>query len=384
MHADNLRAMADLRGRFAETFALAYLDPPFNTGRTFAEYKDALTPNDWLAMMRPRILEMHALLRPDGALVAEIDDTMVAGLQALLDGVFGRDQRVSTITVVRSAGTGHKAKNRGPVNVTDFLLVYEKKKGAWRYRPQHKVRAGYDPAYRTWVRDPRAPLRAWTFEPLRRVVARHLGFPSGRAAATSCGAGAFEDAVVAFAFGQPDHVVRFAQPRFEAVSQAARALILRSRLSPLQVFRLRRGRHPDMLLRGGNRILFLSSKVRTVAGTPRIVEPLTNVWDDIGFQGIAKEGGVVFSRNKKPERLLGRIIAMTTDPGDWVLDPFLGSGTTAAVAHKMGRRWVGIEVGDQLEALSVPRLLRVVLGEDKSGVTREAAWTKGGGFRVLG
>jgi adenine-specific DNA-methyltransferase len=113
-----------------------------------------------------------------------------------------------------------------------------------------------------------------------------------------------------------------------------------------------------------------------------LVEPLTNVWDDIPFQGIAREGGVRFIRNKKPERLLERVIALTTDPGDWVLDAFLGSGTTAAVALKMRRRWIGIEDGPQFDTLCLPRLRRVVDGADPTGVTRSTGWTGGGGFHV--
>jgi adenine-specific DNA-methyltransferase len=103
------------------------------------------------------------------------------------------------------------------------------------------------------------------------------------------------------------------------------------------------------------------------------------VWTDVPFQGIAREGGVVFSRNKKPERLVARVLAMATDPGDWVLDPFLGSGTTAAVAHKMGRRWIGIESGAHLTTLAEPRLARVVRGEDTAGI---GACEAGGGFQV--
>ena len=113
-----------------------------------------------------------------------------------------------------------------------------------------------------------------------------------------------------------------------------------------------------------------------------LVEPVTNVWDDIGFQGIAREGGVRFVRSKKPEKLVARILAMSTDPGDWVLDAFLGSGTTAAVALKMGRSWVGIERGDHVDALCIPRLRRVVDGADEAGVTRTFAWRGGGGFHV--
>ena len=130
-------------------------------------------------------------------------------------------------------------------------------------------------------------------------------------------------------------------------------------------------------------MLSLASKVRVVNGVATLVEPLTNVWDDIPFQGIAREGGVVFVRNKKPERLLARVLSLATDPGDWVLDPFAGSGTTAAVALKTGRRFVAIEEGDHALTLAEPRLARVVRGEDSTGITGEVGFEGGGGFRVV-
>ena len=383
LHAENLRALGWLGETHAGLFACAYFDPPFNTGRTFAEYKDARDTRGWLAMMRPRLAATLPLLRDDGAIFVEIDDTMVGELLCLMDELFGKHNRLSTITVVRSAPTGHKAKNNGPVNVTDFVVAYEKTRGAWRYRPQVRVKGGYDAAYSLWVANPEAPCEAWRFEPLLGRVAHELGFASSRAARAALGKEELQRRTGAFALAHASHVARLAQPRFEAVSRAAQALIVRSRAAPERVLRLPRKGLPDLILRGGNRVLFLARKVRDVGGALCMVEPLTNVWDDLGFQGIAKEGGVVFSRNKKPERLLARVLAMATDPGDWVLDAFLGSGTTAAVAHKMGRRWVGIEEGQQLRDLCVPRLLRVVDGSDEGGVSQAYGWRGGGGFAVL-
>ena len=128
-------------------------------------------------------------------------------------------------------------------------------------------------------------------------------------------------------------------------------------------------------------MIALAEKVVERQGRRVLVEPLTNVWDDVPFQGIAREGGARFVRNKKPEKLLARIIAMSTDPGDWVLDAFLGSGTSAAVAHKARRCWIGIESGDRkLDSLCIPRLRRVVDGDDASGVTRALGWKGEGGF----
>jgi adenine-specific DNA-methyltransferase len=383
IHGDNLVALQWLRERLEGSVACAYLDPPFNTGRTFAEYRDTRAPDEWIAMIRPRLAAILPLLRVDGAIFVEIDDTMVGELLRAMDDVVGRQHRVSTVTVVRSASTGHKAKNRGPINVTDFLLVYEKTRGGWRHRPQVRVREKHDPAYGLWVANADEPCEKWTFEPLARHVARELGHGSTRKARSALGSIELERRIAAYALAHAGNVARLAQPRFEAVSRAAQALIVRSRAEPDRVLRLKRKGLPDLVLRGGNRVLLLGRKVVTVDGLPRIVEPLTNVWDDLGFQGIAKEGGVVFSRNKKPERLLARVLAMATDPGDWVLDAFLGSGTTAAVAHKMDRRWVGIEQGDQLWELCVPRLRRVVGGEDETGVSRSYGWRGGGGFAVL-
>jgi adenine-specific DNA-methyltransferase len=300
----------------------------------------------------------------------EIDDTELGHLLVLMDQVFGRENRISTITIVRSAPTGHKAQNRGPVNVTDFLLAYAKDKTRWRSVPQTRARRGYDGAYGTFLVNPEAPVERWKFVPLGRRCAEALGRSATR------------DEVERFALDHADQVVRFAQPRYDAVSRDARAWIDRSKANPEKLYRLRRPGYKDMILRAGNRVLFLGDKVRVEGGRRVLVEPLTNVWDDVAFQGIAREGSVVFTRNKKPERLLERILAMATEPGDWVLDAFLGSGTTAAVAHKMGRRWVGIERGAQLEEMCVPRLKRVVDGVDPTGITRTQRWKGGGGFAV--
>jgi adenine-specific DNA-methyltransferase len=379
VHGDNLRALEALaRAGFAKAIRCVYLDPPFNSGRSFAEYNDSLDANAWTAMMRPRLAAIAPLLADDAAVFAEIDDTSLARLLLAMDEVFGAKNRVSTITVVRSAPTGHKAINAGPVHVSDFLLAYAKDKRAWRYRPQVRVREGLDPAYATWLEDPSLPPERWRFSPLRAAVARRLGAPSARALR--------EPDFARFVLEHARHVVRFAQPRYEAIGEAARRIVDRSRAEPDRVFVHERVGRPPFIVRGGNRILFLADKVRPAndeRGAPAIVEPLTNVWDDVPFQGIAREGGVVFARNKKPEKLVARVIAMASDPGDWVLDPFLGSGTTAAVAHKMGRRWIGIESGDHARTLAEPRLRRVIAGEDATGVTRAFSFHGGGGFRLV-
>jgi len=371
VHAENLDAMGRLsRGGFAGRFRCVYFDPPFNSGRRFTEYEDALEPLEWRSMMMERLAVARDLIANDGAIFVEIDDTELGPLQVAMDHVFGRQQRISTITVVRSAATGHKAINRGPVNVTDFLLVYAKDRARWRCNPLTRDRTSYDHAYGTWLENPGDPPEAWRFAPLAAHLRKQLGRAPSR------------EEIEKHALANGRHIVRFAQPRYDSVSRAARELIDRSRGEPRRVFRLVRKGRKDLILRGGNRVLLLADKMIERDGRPVLVEPLTNVWDDLGFQGIAREGSARFVRNKKPEKLIARILALSTDPGDWVLDAFLGSGTTAAVALKMGRRWIGIERGAHVDTLCLPRLRRVVDGEDTSGVTRAVGWGGGGGFHV--
>jgi adenine-specific DNA-methyltransferase len=371
VHAENLDAMRRLaRAGFADRFRCVYFDPPFNSGRQFAEYDDALDPEAWRVMMVDRIAAARELLTCDGSFVVEIDDTELGPLLVAMDAAFGRHQRIATITVVRSAATGHKAINRGPVNVAEYLLVYAKDRALWRGNPLVCERGGHDPAYATWLANPSDPPERWTFTPLKK----HLRAELGRAPSS--------DEVARYALAHAEHVVRFAQPRYEAVSRGARALIDRSRSAPDRVLSLERPGRRAFIVRGGNRILTLAAKAAVVDGRRALVEPLTNVWDDVGFQGIAREGGARFVRSKKPERLMARVLAMTTDPGDWVLDAFLGSGTTAAVALKTGRRWIGIERGAHVDTMTIPRLAAVVDGRDPTGVTRSSGWKGGGGFHV--
>ncbi len=390
--ADNLPVMRALVREVGPCFKLAYLDPPYNTGRSFAEYEDACSREEWLSRMRPRVVAIRELLREDGALVAQIGDTELGALLVLLDDVFGAKNRVSTITLVRSAATGHKAKNRGPVNVTDFLLLYAKDRTRFAPTALYKRRVGIDAAYRTFVENPDSAPRDFVFAPLGKAAARALGHETSRAARSALGGRAWDEHTCHFARENARHVVRFAQVRFEAVSRDAQRLVVASRATPGQVLTLARKGVPDLLLRDGNRILFLASKMRSLASdgtvdvaasSPTVLcEPLTNVWDDIPFQGIAREGGVVFVRNKKPERLLQRIVALTTSVGDWVLDPYLGSGTTAAVASTMNRKWIGIECGNHGQTLAIPRLERVCSGADRTGIRRDAPCSPKGGFGV--
>lgn len=132
---------------------------------------------------------------------------------------------------------------------------------------------------------------------------------------------------------------------------------------------------------GGERVLSYEDRLREINGVKIPAEIITDIWLDISVEGLASEGEISFPKGKKPEKLIQRCIELSSDKGDLVLDSFGGSGTTAAVAHKMGRRWITVEIGDHAQTHIVPRLKRVIDGTDQSGVTKATGWKGGGGFR---
>lgn len=158
-------------------------------------------------------------------------------------------------------------------------------------------------------------------------------------------------------------------------------MIDKSVAAPSVIFLLKRENHPDMYFQRGERILFYSDKLKLIDGEYVSGEPLTTIWDDILSNNLHKEGGVHFPKGKKPEGLIKRVIDMSTASGDWVLDSFAGSGTTGAVAHKLGRKWIMVELGEHCHSHIIPRLKRVIDGSDQDGVSKAVGWRGGGGFR---
>jgi adenine-specific DNA-methyltransferase len=142
-----------------------------------------------------------------------------------------------------------------------------------------------------------------------------------------------------------------------------------------------REEHSDLYLIGGQRILFYSEKLKFIDGSYVAGEPLTTLWDDILSNNLHKEGGVEFPKGKKPEALIKRCLDLATSRGDLVLDSFAGSGTTGAVAQKMGRRWIMVELGEHCHTHVIPRLKNVIDGHAPGGISQAVGWKGGGGFR---
>lgn len=387
IRGDNLLALRSIEDDFARKIKLCYIDPPFNTGaRINAEgdevgYDDGLEHSIWLSMMKNRLDIIKRLLSKDGAVFVHIDELELGHLKVLMDEIFDFGNFVTLISVKRSATTGHKAINPSPVNVADYIIGYARNKEYWRYKPQY-VGRGIDKAYRLYISNVEEGFQKWEFIPLTRAFVELNGFRSLAEAKEKLNA-SFDERLGDFIMSHANQVARFAIPNYEGVGKTSRELIDQSTKDPNKVYRQKREGYPDMYFYRGQRVLFYKDKLKEVEGRLTTGEPLTNIWTDIPYQGIASEGNVVFRKGKKPEKMLRRLIDMVTEPNEWVLDCFAGSGTTGAVAHKLGRRYVMIELAPHAETHALKRMKGVIDGTDQTGISKEAQWTGGGGLRYL-
>lgn len=374
---DNLLALKALEQEFAGKIKCMYIDPPFNTQQAFEHYDDTTEHSDWLRLMRDRLETLRGLLSLDGTLFVHIDDNELGYLIALLDEVFGRDNRLYVVTFKQGSATGHKSINPGCVNTTNFVLIYAREKNRWEPNRVFTSRAR-DDRYNQFVENIEEHYQNWRFTTLTKAFAASKGFTEKQSRTYLKGN---PEELDEFVLRHAKSVVRFARPSYDGVSAEARKLIDESRMNKEAICRLEREDYLDIYLKGGERILFYADKLKMIDGDWVAGEPLTTLWDDILSNNLHAEGGVEFPKGKKPEALIKRALELATAPGDWVLDSFAGSGTTGAVAHKMGRRWIMVELGEHCHTHILPRMRSVIQGTDKSGVTDAVGWKGGGGFR---
>lgn len=345
IHGDNLLALKALEQDFAGRIKCIYIDPPYNTGSAFEHYDDNLEHSTWLNLMRPRLELLRKLLHPtEGSIWISIDDDESHYLKVLCDEVFSRSNFVANIVWQKKYGPANDAKWLSDSH--EHILVYAKNKTTWRPNLIPRTEDQLDD-YDNPDNDGRGKWRASDL--------------SVKTASQQC----------IYPITGPNGKVHMPpQTRSWAISES---------------------RYKDLL--ADNRIWFGKNNT----GRPMFKKFLTEVkqgvtpetWWKREFADdnkIAKyEQKIVFDGDSfatpKPERLLYRIIQLGSNPGDFILDSFLGSGTTSAVAHKMGRKYIGVEMGDQAETHCQNRLKKVVTGTDGLKLSEELKWKGGGGFK---
>lgn len=378
IHGDNLLALKALESKFAGQVKCIYIDPPFNTGQAFENYDDNLEMSIWLDLMRSRLQIIHTLLKDDGTLFVHIDDQNLPYLTLLLDEIFGKQNRLYLITFKQGAATGHKAINPGCVTTTNFILIYSKSKEHWHPNRLYTNRGSRDKRYGNFITNINDPFPSWNLITLTEAFAeeRKLSIKEARAFIKS-----YPEQMDQFVLEHCESVIQLVNPDYNSVGAETRAMIDESRNKLNEILRQVRDGYSDIYLLNGKRIIFYRDKLKKVDGEYVPGEPLTTLWDDLLSNNLHNEGGVNFPKGKKPEALIKRCIELSSDLGDIVLDSFLGSGTTAAVAHKMKRRWIGIEMGKQAYTHCKPRIDDAIANNDASGITKSVDWQGGGGYR---
>ena len=378
IQGDNLEALKALLPFYAGQVKCIYIDPPFNTGQALEFYDDNLEHSIWLGIMYARLELLRELLAQTGTIAIHLDDEELAYCIIVLDEIFGRKNRINICTFRQGAAVGHKAINPGVVTVTNYVVIYARDK-AYSWKPNRGfTKRQRDPRYASYIENYEENYANWRIIPLSQAFAQTSG-EKPREKKKRLGE-QYEKEFNEFVHKNADRVIRTDRPAYEGIGQETRNMVDKSKDDPNHVYLQVRQGYSDIYMQNGERWLFYRDKLKEIDGELVSGEPLTNLWDDLRSNNLHNEGDVKFPKGKKPEALIKRIFELFTDPGDFVLDSFLGSGTTAAVAHKMGRRYIGIEMGDHAFTHCRPRLQKVIDGE-QGGISKSVNWQGGGGFR---
>lgn len=343
---DNLLALKALEQDYTGKIKCVFIDPPYNTGSAFQHYDDGLEHSIWLGLIRDRLEIIRKLKTDDGSLWITIDDNESHYLKVLCDEVFGRSNFVANVVWQKKYTVANDAKWFSDNH--DHIIIFSKDKNVWR--PNKLPRS--DKMDARYSNPDNHRKGVWKSTPL------HAKSGSEKSKSFSF---TFKSG---FVWSPPPGTF----PRFSEET-------LRILDENKEIWFGKDGKAQP------SRKTFLS-ELSSDGVTPQ------TVWlnNDVGHNHEAKTEAKNFNSydvfsTPKPERLLKRILEIATNPGDLVLDSFAGSGTTGAVAHKMGRRWIMIELGEHCTTHIIPRLQKVINGEDKGGVTELTDWKGGGGFR---
>jgi len=342
---DNLLALKALEQEFAGKVKCIFIDPPYNTGSAFTHYDDGVEHSIWLSLIRDRLEIIRRLLSDDGSLWITIDDNEAHYLKVLCDEIFGRNCSVSNIAWRSSDAANNDAKTFSVDH--NHILVYSKNPG-WLSYPLPRTDEA-NAHYKNPDNDPNGP---WFMGNLSSPKPR----PNLRYTVTS--------------------------PTGHEINP------------PANGWRWQQSTMMEMIESG--EIVFSSDGKRVIKKTylkdQGGLSPST-MWDDIDDTGHNRQAKYELKKlfpetetsdlfaTPKPEKLIRKVLLIATKPNDLVLDSFAGSGTTGAVAHKMSRRWIMVELGEHCHTHIVPRLQKVIDGEDQGGISQAVNWQGGGGFR---
>jgi adenine-specific DNA-methyltransferase len=348
---DNLLALKALEAEYTGKVKCVFIDPPYNTGSAFTHYDDGLEHSIWLSLMRDRLEIIRRLLAEDGSLWITIDDNEAHYLKVLCDEVFGRSNFVANVIWQKKYAVANDHKTIAPMH--DHLLVYRKSEN-WQRNliPRTKEK---DRQYK--YEDEKGVFRPDNYTCSKSAEERpNLYYPITQ---PNTGEEIWPSKTRVWSYSKEEHLRHVAEgfiywgkdglgktPSFKRYKH----LLRNKGIVPQTLWSHEYASHTDAARK----------EVRAVLGSSSLVDDFIT---------------------PKPEGLIQRVLEIATNPGDLVVDSFAGSGTTGAVAHKMGRRWIMVELGEHCHTHIIPRLKKVIDGEDTGGITKAVNWQGGGGFR---
>ena len=380
---NNLLALHSLKKRFAGRVKLIYIDPPYNTGNDSFKYNDAFNHSTWLTFMKNRLEVARDLLRNDGIIFIQIDSEERDYLKVLLDDIFGRENYLNNIVVRKkqAAGVGQDAFL---LDTIEYILMYAKSKIEFiKYKQKQYLEFEFDDKlmddYGQYVKNFGERIFVKTITDARGEEVKIYEYPN----------------IVVEKVSDDNKEKNFYLENFDRffVTYGPQSSLMKKVIKNLDDTGFYEIEYvPSRGLRNSEIVAVNFYKKRIVQWLKNIAYVKDNriikrqvaevLWTDISWDVIGPEGGVELKSGKKPEELLKRIIEITTLEGDLVLDFFAGTGTTCAVAHKMGRQYIGVEQLDYGENSAVVRLKNVING-DPTGISKEVGWKGGGDFVYL-
>lgn len=399
IHGDNLLALKALEKDYYGCVKCIYIDPPYNINAANEYYDDNVEHSKWLSLMKPRLEILFNLLRDDGVIFIQINDDEQAYLKVLCDEVFGRNNFINMICVKAKASSGASGggEDRKLKKNIEYILAYSRSNAFDSFKTQYKIQllseyikeresAGKNFAYKSVMVNPGTEVHVGdtvdgsgeTIQ-LIRLDGYQIKSVSQLMKEEHLTSEQVYSKYIDKIFTLENAQTSIRDRVLEAVGEGDDYYIARY----VPKTGRNKGKVTDVGFMGKTKRLvsYLGVLCEKIGGKIYKLDKVGTLWDDMSWSSVKMEGGMDFPNSKKPEVLIRRIIEMSTDPGDIVLDSFLGSGTTSAVAHKMGRKYIGVEMGNHAYSHCVERLKLVVDGKDNSGITKAVGWKGGGGFK---
>lgn len=403
IHGDNLLALKALEGKYSGMIKCIYIDPPYNTGAAFEFYDDNLEHSIWLSIMKKRLEILRGLLSEDGTIWIQIDDEEQAYLKILCDEIFGRNNFVNMISVNMKnvAGVSGGGEDKRLKKNCEYIMVYAKDysllpmfNGPYVYTEISEMVKQYETEGKSWkyttvLVNPGEKIYVGSTvdgdgNEIKVYLRKNPEMLSIRQIAQRDGISE-EEAYNKYGIDIFQTTNAQSSIRTRIMDYRNEVGIEEDLISIEYVPKTgkNRGKVYEQFYKGDKCRLFvwLRDTSEVIDGHLYKKDLQGTYWDmNAWMKNLTKEGDVIFPNGKKPEFLIKQILEMTTSENDIVLDSFLGSGTTAATAHKLGRRWIGIEMGEQAYSHCKVRLDNVIAGE-QGGISKDVNWQGGGGYK---